>query len=184
MVVQTHSLTASPTFSPSWWTPALAISYLLKESGQEGSGGASCSRGCSQNWAGMSLTFITLNTPTIQQHQSHPNLPSSSPSASQGPSDSSASTIPSWQTVQISQGVSGKMDLAMRRNLAVRKEQIYPCFPPFGTGTSSPAHFSLCFGSANPMVRSQHCKSHQLEQRTPNFPALGLGLLLKLLTAD
>lgn len=131
----------------------------------------------------MSVTYITHNIPT-NQRQSHPNLPSSSPSASQGPSDTSASTIPAWQTVQISQRVAGKMDLAMRRKVAVGKEQLYPCFPPSDMDTSSPAHFSLCFGSVNPIVRSQHCKSHQLEQRTPNFPALGAGLLLKLLTAD
>lgn len=36
MVVQSHSLAASPSFSPSWRSPALAISYLLKEIGQEG----------------------------------------------------------------------------------------------------------------------------------------------------
>lgn len=131
----------------------------------------------------MSLTFIPHDIPT-NQHQRHPDLPSSSPSASPGPSDSSASTIPAWQAVQISQRVAGEMDLGMRRKVAVGKEQLYPCFPPSGTGTSSPAHFSFCFGSVNPIVRSQHCKSHQREQRTPNFPALGPGLLLKLLTAD
>lgn len=132
----------------------------------------------------MPLTLLTHNIPNMQQHQSHPEPPSSSPSASQGPSDSSASTIPTWQMVQMSQRVVGKMDLVMRRNVAARKEQLYPCFPPFGTETSSPEHFSLCFGSVNPIVRSQHCKSHQPEKRTRNLPALGPGLLLKLLTAD
>lgn len=35
MVVPSPSLTASPSFSPSWWSSGLAISYLLKELGQK-----------------------------------------------------------------------------------------------------------------------------------------------------
>lgn len=152
MVLQRHSLAVSLSFSPSWGGPALAIPYLLEKLGQEGL------RRCfllSQRQPELGRNVLNLHhMPTIQQPQSHPHLPSSSPRASQSPSDSSANTIPAWQMVQISQRVAGKMDPATRRNVAMGNEQLYPCFPPFGTETSSPAHFSLCFGSVNPTVRS------------------------------
>lgn len=69
MVVQSHSLAASPSFSPSWWSPALTISYLLKELGQEGL------RRCFPLWRRQP----DLGRNVLNLHRSrHPNHPAAS----------------------------------------------------------------------------------------------------------
>lgn len=68
-VVKSHSLGASPSFSPSWWSRALAISYLLQGLGQEGL------RRCfplSRRQPDLGRTVLNLH------HSRHPNHPAAS----------------------------------------------------------------------------------------------------------
>ena len=132
----------------------------------------------------MSSAFVTHYIPTIRQRprlwlQSHLSLPSSSPSASRGPTDSFPRTTMGQQTVQTSQRAAGRTDLAVKRNspasVGIGKEQLCPRILPSGTETSSPAHVSLCFSSVDLVscatAISQHCKSHQLEKDDTLLPS-------------